>query len=74
MEDMKMNPEQKFAIECAVLDLAYAVRCRRNGEFMEITPLLDTLDDLRAAFPELAEPIDCILAELEPENLLESEA
>lgn len=62
-----MNPEQKLAIECAVLDLAYAVRCRRNGEFMEITPLLDTLDDLRVAFPELAlVEITC--------DLLESEA
>ena len=62
-----MNPEQKLAIECAVLDLAYAVRCSRNGEFMEITPLLDTLDDLRVAFPELAlVEITC--------DLLESEA
>lgn len=62
-----MNPEQKLAIECAVLDLAYAVRCRRDGEFMEITPLLDTLDDLRVAFPELAlVEITC--------DLLESEA
>ena len=62
-----MNPEQKLAIECAVLDLAYAVRCRRNGEFMEITPLLDTLDDLRAAFPDIG-LLDTLVQELEEEQ------
>jgi hypothetical protein len=63
-----MSPQQVFAIECAALDLAYAVRCRRECEPMETTPLLDTLDDLRAAFPEMAESIDYILAEFELEE------
>jgi len=61
-----MNPEQQQAIRCAAIDLAYAVRCRRDCEPMEVTPLLDTLDDLRAAFPDIG-LLDTLVQELEEE-------
>ena len=62
-----MNPEQQQAIRCAAIDLAYAVRCRRDCEAMEIAPLLDTLDDLRAAFPDIG-LLDTLVQELEEEQ------
>lgn len=62
-----MSPEQQQAIRCAAIDLAYAVRCRRDCEPMEVTPLLDTLDDLRAAFPDIG-LIDTLVQELEEEQ------
>ena len=62
-----MNPEQQQAIRCAAIDLAYAVRCRRDCEPMEVTPLLDTLDDLRAAFPDIG-LLDTLVQELEEEQ------
>lgn len=62
-----MSPEQQQAIRCAAIDLAYAVRCRRDCEPMEVTPLLDTLDDLRAAFPDIG-LLDTLVQELEEEQ------
>lgn len=62
-----MSPEQQQAIRRAAIDLAYAVRCRRDCEPMEVTPLLDTLDDLRAAFPDIG-LLDTLVQELEEEQ------
>ena len=62
-----MSPEQQQAIRCAAIDLAYAVRCRRNCEPMEVTHLLDTLDDLRDAFPDIG-LLDTLVQELEEEQ------
>lgn len=62
-----MSPEQQQAIRCAAIDLAYAVRCQRDCEPMEVTPLLDTLDDLRAAFPDIG-LLDTLVQELEEEQ------
>ena len=62
-----MSPEQQQAIRCAAIDLAYAVRCRRDCEPMEVTPLFDTLDDLRAAFPDIG-LLDTLVQELEEEQ------
>jgi len=58
-----MSPEQQQAIRCAAIDLAYAVRCQRDCEPVEVTPLLDTLDDLCAAFPDI-EMLDTLVQEL----------
>ena len=59
-----MKPNQRYAVECAALDLAYAIRCQRVCETMEEKPLLDTLDDLREAFPDVAVHIECLMNEL----------
>ena len=67
MDQSEMSPEQQQAIRCAAIDLAYAVRCRRDCEPMEVTPLLDTLDDLRAAFPDIG-LLDTLVQELEEEQ------
>ena len=67
MDQSEMSPEQQQAIRCAAIDLAYAIRCRRDCEPMEVTPLLDTLDDLRAAFPDIG-LLDTLVQELEEEQ------
>lgn len=59
-----MNTKQRFAVECAALDLAYAIRCQRDCVPMEEKPLLNTLDDLREAFPDMAVHIECLMNEL----------
>ena len=67
MDQSEMSPEQQQAIRCAAIDLAYAIRCRRDCVPMEVTHLLDTLDDLRAAFPDIG-LLDTLVQELEEEQ------
>jgi hypothetical protein len=60
-----MNTTQLYAIECAAIDLAYAIRCQRDCEPMEEKSLLDTLEDLRDAFPTISDQIADVIETLE---------
>jgi len=53
-----MTPYQKFAVECAVIDLVYSIECSRSGLPVDEKPLLDSINDLRSSFPEMADRIN----------------
>lgn len=56
-----MNNQQRFAIECAVIDLVHAINVADDPDPMntiDINALTATLEDLQRAFPEMAQWIE----------------
>jgi hypothetical protein len=56
-----MNNQQRFAIECAVIDLVHALDVAADPDPMNqlnSDALVATLEDLQRAFPELADWIE----------------
>jgi hypothetical protein len=54
-----MNNRQRFAIECAVIDLVHALDVAADPmNQLNSDALVATLEDLQRAFPELADWIE----------------